>query len=384
MSSGSSDSPSSTAASSSSPTSGEICSNRGLRARSAPRQRALLGVGHRLVGGVALLDVGRRVGVSESGRPPPGRSLFPGRRLRPSSRPNTSSQISVTMSSGLRGAALAQAQPPGEGDDGRVEAHAAIGRTARRAGRPASGPRPRCRSPRAPTSRCAPRGARASGARRRPPWPATPGRAPRRRPPRAPTCRLGGDHDGRLVVGRLVADRQPADPVVHRGGDARRADGVERVHRRDEPEAVRCRHPAEARHVQLALAHHRDEHVERLLGDAVDLLDVQQRAVAHRRDQRTVDEHVGVVAVGEHARRVEVADEARRGELGVALDELEAEAELVGHGAQQRALAGARRTLQQDVPVGGQRGHDQLDLPLAPDHPAEHPLEQLAGFSHAR
>ena len=41
-------------------------------------------------------------------------------------------------------------------------------------------------------------------------------------------------------------------------------------------------------------------------------------------DQRAVDEHVGVVAVGQHPGRVEVADEPGRRQLGVALDELEA------------------------------------------------------------
>ena len=122
--------------------------------------------------------------------------------------------------------------------------------------------------------------------------------------------------------------------------------------------------------MQLALAHHGDEHVERLLGDAVDLLDVEQRAVAHRRHQRAVDEHVGVVAVGQHPGRIEVADEAGRGQLGVALDELEAEPELVGDGAQQRALAGARRPLEQHVAVGGQRGDHQFDLALAADDAA--------------
>ena len=84
-------------------------------------------------------------------------------------------------------------------------------------------------------------------------------------------------------------------------------------------------------------------------------------------DQRAVDEHVGVVALGQHPGRVEVADEAGRGELGVALDELEADAELVGDGAQQRRLAGARRALEQDVAVGGQRGDDELDLAAAAD-----------------
>ena len=80
-------------------------------------------------------------------------------------------------------------------------------------------------------------------------------------------------------------------------------------------------------------------------------------------DQRTVDEHVGDVAVGQHASRVEVADQPGGRELGVALDELEADAQLVGHGAQQRRLAGARRALQQDVPAGGQRRDHQLQLP---------------------
>ena len=44
--------------------------------------------------------------------------------------------------------------------------------------------------------------------------------------------------------------------------------------------------------VQLALGHHRDQDVERLLGDPVELLDVEQPAVAQRGDQRPVDEDV--------------------------------------------------------------------------------------------
>ncbi len=132
----------------------------------------------------------------------------------------------------------------------------------------------------------------------------------------------------------------------------------------------------EPRDVQLALAHHGDQHVERLLRHPVELLDVQQRAVAHRGDERAVDEHVGVVALGEHARRVEVADEPRRRQLGVALDELEADAELVGDGAQQRRLAGARRTLDEDVAAGVERGEDELEL--APAAPTSRPLRRGA------
>ena len=94
----------------------------------------------------------------------------------------------------------------------------------------------------------------------------------------------------------LVVDQEAAGPVVDRARDASRAHGVEGVHGGHEPEAGRRHHPAESGHVQLGLAHHRDEDVERLLRDAVDLLHVEQRAVVQGRHQRPVDEHVGRVA----------------------------------------------------------------------------------------
>ena len=121
-------------------------------------------------------------------------------------------------------------------------------------------------------------------------------------------------------------------------------------------------HVTEPGHVQLALAHHRDEDVERLLGDPVDLLDVEQRPVPQRLDQRAVDEDVGAVALGQHPGRVEVADEAGRRQLGVALDEGEADAELVGDGPEQRRLPGAGRPLEQDVAAGGEGRDDDLQL----------------------
>ena len=134
--------------------------------------------------------------------------------------------------------------------------------------------------------------------------------------------------------------------------------------------------------MDLALAHHRDQHVERLFRDAVDLFDVQQRSITHCRDERTIDEDVGVVAIGQHPCRVEVADQASRRQFGVALDEFEAEAELVGDSAQQRALARARRTFQQHMTVGGQRSDNQLDFALSPHDAAEHALDQRGGISH--
>ena len=134
--------------------------------------------------------------------------------------------------------------------------------------------------------------------------------------------------------------------------------------------------------MQLALAHHGDQHVERLLRHAVELLDVEQRAVAHRRHQGAVDEDVGVVALGQHARRVEVADQSRRGQLSVALDELEPDAELVGDGAQQRRLAGAGRTLDEHVAAGIEGGEDELELALAADEPPAQSGECRAGITH--
>ena len=125
--------------------------------------------------------------------------------------------------------------------------------------------------------------------------------------------------------------------------------------------------PPEPRHVELALAHHRDEDVERLLRHPIELLDVQQRPVTHRRDQRPVDEDVGVVPLGEHPGRIEVPDESRRRQLGVALDELEADAQLVGDGPEQRRLAGAGRPLDHDVAAGVERGEHELELPPPPD-----------------
>ena len=69
-------------------------------------------------------------------------------------------------------------------------------------------------------------------------------------------------------------------------------------------------------------------------------------------------------------------DEPGRRQLGVALHELEADAELVGHRPQQRRLPGARRTLEQDVPPGGERGHDQLELATPADDVPAQAVEQ--------
>ena len=193
--------------------------------------------------------------------------------------------------------------------------------------------------------------------------------------------RDGTTHDHRLVGRRLVADGDPAHPVVDRTGDPRGADRVERIHRGDEPESGRGLEPTEPRHGDLAFAHHRDQHVQRLFGNAVEFLDVEQRTVAERRGERARDEDVGVVAVAEHSSRVEVADDAGRRELGVALDELESDPQLSRDRTQQRRLAGAGRPLDDDVAIGGDRCDGQFDLAYPTDDRRRQSVDELVEIS---
>ena len=130
--------------------------------------------------------------------------------------------------------------------------------------------------------------------------------------------------------------------------------------------------------MQFLFAHHGDQHVERLFGNAVDLFHVEQGTLGHRRDQGAVHEHVGGIAINQYAGRVEVAHQTRRGEFGIAFNELETDAEFVGDGAQQRALTGARRPLEHDVAIGGQRGDHEFELAAPADDEAHRPLGHIA------
>jgi hypothetical protein len=71
-----------------------------------------------------------------------------------------------------------------------------------------------------------------------------------------------------------------------------------------------------------------------------------------------------------------VADEPGGRQLGVALDELEADAELGSDRPQQRRLPRAGRPLQQDVAPGGQGGDDDLELAAAADDALGQAVEQ--------
>ena len=163
-------------------------------------------------------------------------------------------------------------------------------------------------------------------------------------------------HDLPFLLGVLVADRDPAGPVVQRHRQPRRAHGVVGVHGRDQPEARVREDPPEPRHVDLALGHDGEQHVDRFFRNPVEFLDVQQAAVAHGPDQRAVGEVLRPVALLQDQRRVEGPDQARRGQLGAPLDQDELGVpglrDLPEHGG----LARAGRSLDQDVGAGSERG----------------------------
>jgi hypothetical protein len=74
-----------------------------------------------------------------------------------------------------------------------------------------------------------------------------------------------------------------------------------------------------------------------------------------------------------------VPDQSGGRQLGVALDELEADPELAGNGPQQRRLAGAGWALDEHMAAGVECGEDQLELAPSPDQPAGEAVERLGG-----
>jgi hypothetical protein len=74
-----------------------------------------------------------------------------------------------------------------------------------------------------------------------------------------------------------------------------------------------------------------------------------------------------VVALREHLRRVELPDQPGGRQLGVALHEHDGASVLPRDRAQQRRLAGARRTLDDHVPAGRERDGEDLALATQAD-----------------
>ena len=80
---------------------------------------------------------------------------------------------------------------------------------------------------------------------------------------------------------------------------------------------------ADPGHRDLPLGHRAEQHVERVLGRPVELLDVEEPAALHRLHQRAGHEVVRAVVLAQHPGRVVVADQPGRRQLGVALDQHE-------------------------------------------------------------
>ena len=321
-----------------------------VREAGVPRQRRAAdgaGAGRVLLGVPALLGLARR---SRRAQASPGSAPSPASSGEAGGAPKTCSYSSRTTSSGSPARGLVQPDPARQRHQRRVQPRLPVVGRHRAHRRQPGGDRDQ-------VDRAAHRGAD-------PDVRVRPGTSDQVDDPRPPggVGRPAQRHDVRLGLRGLVVHRDPAGAVVDRRGDPLGAHRVERVHRRDQPEPRLRPHQPEPRHGQLGLGHHRDQDVQRLLGDPVDLLDVQQAALAQRPHQRAVDEDVGGVPLGEHLRRVEVPDQPGRGQLGVALDEVERRRPLRGDGPQQRRLPRPRRALEQHVRAAVEGGHEQLDL----------------------
>ena len=161
---------------------------------------------------------------------------------------------------------------------------------------------------------------------------------------------------------RLVAHRDPAGAVVECAGHPGGAHGVEGVHGGDQAETRGGDDAPQTRYGDLLLGHRSEEHVQGLLGNAVELLDVEEPTGSHRLEQRPVLEDLGGIAALQDQGWVEVPDEPGGGELGVALHEDEGDLTVVRDLAQQRGLAGARWAFEQHVGTTEQRGLEELGL----------------------
>jgi hypothetical protein len=171
--------------------------------------------------------------------------------------------------------------------------------------------------------------------------------------------------DAALGLLVLVADGEPAQPVVHAARQPRGPHVVERVHRGDHPECRGGDDLADARHYDPAVRDRHEQRVERVLRCAVELLDVEEAAVAHGEHQRPRHEVVGAVVLAEYARRMVVADQLDRRQLRVAFHERERDVPLVGDGLEHGGLARAGRALEDDVPPRGDCSKKKVELVLS-------------------
>ena len=176
-----------------------------------------------------------------------------------------------------------------------------------------------------------------------------------------------GDHDRRLLVGALVEQREVLEAVAQRLREVAGGDVLHGVLRRHHLEAVGRAHLADVRQLQQALVERRQQHVLHALGHAVELVDEQHLAVAHRLDQRPGEERLFPVPLLEHERRVEPAGELALGVAVVAVDAHGVAAEVAADGQGDGGLAHAHGALEQQVAAGAEHGQRGGQLALAAD-----------------
>jgi len=124
-----------------------------------------------------------------------------------------------------------------------------------------------------------------------------------------------------------------------------------------------------------------DEDVEGLLGDPVELLEVEQRALPHRGGQRTVGPGLRAVADAHDQRRIVMAEQPRRSQLGVALHELHPPPRCGGDRSQQRRLASPGRAVEDHVAALLEGDGDHFGLAAEADDPVLEEGEQLSQCS---
>ena len=110
---------------------------------------------------------------------------------------------------------------------------------------------------------------------------------------------------------------------------------VKRVHGGHETEVVVCLHVPEPGHMNFAFRQRSDEDVESLLGDAVELLEIQHFAIGEGVHKWTWHEGICHISTIENYRWIVMAHEAARRELSVAFHEFESNACRVRDGSQQ-------------------------------------------------
>jgi len=178
-------------------------------------------------------------------------------------------------------------------------------------------------------------------------------------------ARAHGD-DPLLLAGVLVVHGQAAQPVLDPGRDPCGADVVVRVHARDQPERRGGRDPPDPGDDHLALGHRAQQRVEGVLGDAVELLQVQEgvdRAGQDRVDRHAVRRQLDRHGLGQPDQAVlgrDVVRVVRHGALPGGRGDVDDPPRRSGHEQRREVLGDQPRALEVGVQDGVPGGLVQL------------------------